>query len=264
MNRIGYTRYVAQGGDVGQAVTDAMGRQAPEGLLGIHINVLAAALVSHGPTAGGVRAGTRGARRAQHVHDGRHRRRPGAVHPTADARLRAAGFTRRHGGLDARPRHRQLLQDLPRVRRRRARGQSHPGQHRRQHHAVLADGHRRLGPPVVLGDRTGPGSQRGRPGPSGGLGSGRPSRRSPASSGLPRAAGSRWSTPASPTSTRSTRAATSPPGRSRSCSPPSSATRSGPFADDRLSRVHMPSLAMQAVFLQLFGGDNDERRRTCP
>ena len=44
MDRLGYTRYVAQGGDVGAAVTDAMGRQAPEGLLGIHINLLAAAL----------------------------------------------------------------------------------------------------------------------------------------------------------------------------------------------------------------------------
>ena len=44
MRRLGYTRYVAQGGDVGEAVTDAMGRRAPEGLLGIHINVLAAAL----------------------------------------------------------------------------------------------------------------------------------------------------------------------------------------------------------------------------
>ena len=44
MERLGYTRYVAQGGDVGAAVTDAMGRQAPEGLLGIHINVLAAAI----------------------------------------------------------------------------------------------------------------------------------------------------------------------------------------------------------------------------
>jgi pimeloyl-ACP methyl ester carboxylesterase len=40
MRRLGYTRYVAQGGDVGAAVTDAMGRQAPEGLLGIHVNVL--------------------------------------------------------------------------------------------------------------------------------------------------------------------------------------------------------------------------------
>jgi pimeloyl-ACP methyl ester carboxylesterase len=44
MRRLGYTRYVAQGGDVGQAVTDAMGRQAPEGLLGIHVSVLAQAI----------------------------------------------------------------------------------------------------------------------------------------------------------------------------------------------------------------------------
>jgi pimeloyl-ACP methyl ester carboxylesterase len=44
MDRLGYTRYVAQGGDVGAAVTDAMGRQAPEGLLGIHINLLVASL----------------------------------------------------------------------------------------------------------------------------------------------------------------------------------------------------------------------------
>jgi pimeloyl-ACP methyl ester carboxylesterase len=44
MSRLGYTRYVAQGGDVGAYVTDAMGRQAPEGLLGIHLNVLTAAV----------------------------------------------------------------------------------------------------------------------------------------------------------------------------------------------------------------------------
>jgi pimeloyl-ACP methyl ester carboxylesterase len=40
MSRLGYTRYVAQGGDVGAFVTDAMGRQAPAGLLGIHLNLL--------------------------------------------------------------------------------------------------------------------------------------------------------------------------------------------------------------------------------
>jgi pimeloyl-ACP methyl ester carboxylesterase len=44
MDRLGYDRYVAQGGDVGAYVTDAMGRQAPEGLLGIHLNVLTAAV----------------------------------------------------------------------------------------------------------------------------------------------------------------------------------------------------------------------------
>jgi pimeloyl-ACP methyl ester carboxylesterase len=44
MRRLGYTRYVAQGGDVGAAVTDAIGRQAPEGLLGIHTNLLVTVL----------------------------------------------------------------------------------------------------------------------------------------------------------------------------------------------------------------------------
>jgi len=39
MPRVGYNRYVAQGGDVGAIVTDAMGRQAPEGLIGIHTNL---------------------------------------------------------------------------------------------------------------------------------------------------------------------------------------------------------------------------------
>ena len=42
MNRLGYSRYVAQGGDQGASVTDAMGRLAPKGLLGIHLNLLSA------------------------------------------------------------------------------------------------------------------------------------------------------------------------------------------------------------------------------
>jgi pimeloyl-ACP methyl ester carboxylesterase len=44
MRRLRYTRYVAQGGDVGASVTDAMGRQGPEGLAGIHMNLLVTAL----------------------------------------------------------------------------------------------------------------------------------------------------------------------------------------------------------------------------
>jgi pimeloyl-ACP methyl ester carboxylesterase len=39
MKRLGYTRYVSQGGDWGSVVADAMGRQAPAGLLGIHVNM---------------------------------------------------------------------------------------------------------------------------------------------------------------------------------------------------------------------------------
>ncbi|HET9118999.1 MAG TPA: epoxide hydrolase [Solirubrobacterales bacterium] len=40
MKRLGYDRYVAQGGDLGAAVSDAMAVQAPEGLAGIHLNFL--------------------------------------------------------------------------------------------------------------------------------------------------------------------------------------------------------------------------------
>jgi pimeloyl-ACP methyl ester carboxylesterase len=40
MRRLGYDRYVAQGGDQGAAVTDAMARQAPQGLAGVHLNLL--------------------------------------------------------------------------------------------------------------------------------------------------------------------------------------------------------------------------------
>jgi pimeloyl-ACP methyl ester carboxylesterase len=50
MQRLGYTRYVAQGGDVGAAVTDTMGRQAPKGLLGIHMNLLVTVLAGSPPT----------------------------------------------------------------------------------------------------------------------------------------------------------------------------------------------------------------------
>jgi pimeloyl-ACP methyl ester carboxylesterase len=49
MRRLGYTDYVAQGGDVGAAVTNAMGAQAPAGLLGIHMNLLLTGLASESP-----------------------------------------------------------------------------------------------------------------------------------------------------------------------------------------------------------------------
>ncbi len=56
MKRLGYDRYVAQGGDWGAVITEALGRQAPDGLLGIHVNLAAtvpadveAALAGAGP-----------------------------------------------------------------------------------------------------------------------------------------------------------------------------------------------------------------------
>ena len=52
MDRLGYTRYVAQGGDLGAIVTDVMGRQAPQGLLGIHMNLLVTTLGAATPPPG--------------------------------------------------------------------------------------------------------------------------------------------------------------------------------------------------------------------
>jgi pimeloyl-ACP methyl ester carboxylesterase len=53
MNRLGYTRYVAQGGDWGAGVVAAMGRQAPAGLLGIHTNFPAVITPEVGAALGG-------------------------------------------------------------------------------------------------------------------------------------------------------------------------------------------------------------------
>jgi pimeloyl-ACP methyl ester carboxylesterase len=46
MRRLGYDRYVAQGGDQGAAVTDDLGRLGPDGLVGIHLSLLRTALGS--------------------------------------------------------------------------------------------------------------------------------------------------------------------------------------------------------------------------
>jgi pimeloyl-ACP methyl ester carboxylesterase len=61
MKRLGYTRYVAQGGDWGSPVSSAMARQAAPGLVGIHINLpatlppdVAAVLASGGPAPAGL------------------------------------------------------------------------------------------------------------------------------------------------------------------------------------------------------------------
>ncbi|MFP3835943.1 epoxide hydrolase, partial [Chryseobacterium sp. SIMBA_028] len=39
MKRLGYDHYVSQGGDHGSVISDALARQAPKGLLAIHLNM---------------------------------------------------------------------------------------------------------------------------------------------------------------------------------------------------------------------------------
>jgi pimeloyl-ACP methyl ester carboxylesterase len=63
MKRLGYTRYVAQGGDWGSPICNSMARQAPAGLLGIHVNLpgtvppeVGAALAGGGPAPAGLSA----------------------------------------------------------------------------------------------------------------------------------------------------------------------------------------------------------------
>jgi len=53
MKRLGYTKYVAQGGDWGAGVVEAMGRQGSKSLLGIHTNLPAAITNEVGPVIGG-------------------------------------------------------------------------------------------------------------------------------------------------------------------------------------------------------------------
>ena len=152
MHRLGYTRYVAQGGDVGAAVTDAMGRQAPEGLLGIHTNLLVTALAGPQPAESEEERAAADAL-ATFSASGfgyflEQATRPQTIgYALLDSPVALAAWMLDHDT--------DSYQKISRAfRRRAAGGQSHPGPHRRQHHAVLADGHRGLGGPVVLGERT--------------------------------------------------------------------------------------------------------------
>ena len=109
MKRLGYTRYVAQGGDWGAFVVDQMGLQAPAGLLAIHTNMPATVPARRrqgfpGRRAAATRSLGRGTTRLraadQDVQAGRVRRDDGGA--PADP-VRHRGLARRPGRLAARP-----------------------------------------------------------------------------------------------------------------------------------------------------------------
>ena len=111
MQRLGYTRYVAQGGDWGNAVTEQMALQAPPDLIGVHTNMpatvpadIATALKFGNPPPAGLSADEQ---RAWDQLDFFYKHGLGYAHgdgePPADS-LRTCGFTGRPGSLDARPR----------------------------------------------------------------------------------------------------------------------------------------------------------------
>ena len=174
MHRLGYTRYVAQGGDVGALVTDLMGRQAVEGLVGYHLNLLTAVLAigDHLPKESEQERAAATAV-ATFKQDGfgyflEMATRPQTIgYALLDSPVALAAWLLDHDTDSYYKISRAFVDGEPG-------GQSHPGHHRRQHHAVLADRNRSVGGPVVLGGRTSAGrSACERPASSGGLGSGR-------------------------------------------------------------------------------------------
>ena len=160
MKRLGYTRYVAQGGDWGNAVTEQMALQTPPELLGIHTNMpatvpddIAKALQSGGPPPAGLSADEK---HAYDQLDFFYKHGLGyaqeMAQPPADA-VRDRGFAGRPGRLDARPRRAQLRAHRARLRRpdRGPDARRHP----RQHHALLADEHGGLVGSSLLGKQAG-------------------------------------------------------------------------------------------------------------
>jgi pimeloyl-ACP methyl ester carboxylesterase len=151
MQRLGYDRYVAQGGDVGAAVTHGMGLQAPDGLVGIHTNLFFPALAGAelpeetdeekaGRAAIDVfKAGGFGYFLEQAT-------RPQTIgYAILDSPIALAAWLADHD-TDAYYKIASAFVDE-------AVGEPHARQPPRQHHAVLADGDRRVGRAVVLGGR---------------------------------------------------------------------------------------------------------------
>ena len=172
MRCLGYTRYVAQGSDVGSQVTDAMGRLALDGLISIHSNLLTPALgdaeaLSESPPSAAERAALDALAQLHAAgYFVEQATRPEAIgYGLLDSPVALSGWMLDHD-TDA----------YYKISRAFAGGQPSagltPGPHPRQHHAVLADRRRGVRCALVLGRRTRK-CPCGRPGSDAGLDSGR-------------------------------------------------------------------------------------------
>ena len=158
MQRLGYTRYVAQGGDWGNAVSEVMALQQPPGLLGIHTNMAATvppdvskALAAGGPPPAGLSP------EEKHAWDQlddfyknglgyaiEMNNRPQTLYALVDSPVGLAAWMLDHD-------IRSYANDRPRFRRQA--GRADAGRRPRQHHALLADEHRDLLGAALLGHR---------------------------------------------------------------------------------------------------------------
>ena len=155
MKRLGYTSYVAQGGDWGSVVVDYMGVQAPKGLLAIHTNMpgvvppaIDAAAFAGAPVPAGLSADEKHAyEQLAAFYKNVYYAVFMGTRPQTLTALR--GFTRRPGHLHDRPRRAQPRAHRAQLRWSRRRADAR--RRARQHHAVLADEHRCFRGPSLLG-----------------------------------------------------------------------------------------------------------------
>ena len=169
MKRLGYTRFVAQGGDWGNAVTEQMASAGAPELIGIHTNMPATCPTTSSKALepGGRRrpvspptSSTRGSSSTTSTSTAWATRRRW---PTDRRRCTRSRIPRRPGRLDARPRRAQPRAHRPRLRRT-ARGPD-PRRHPRQRHALLVDKHGGLLGPSLLGEQARVLRAEGRPDP---------------------------------------------------------------------------------------------------